>query len=855
MDRFIAIEDFAGDESRLQLSEKEVVTVTTREDDWWYARRERDGHEGWVSPLFLVPVRVVAAAAAACGSAVEQEASAPFQSPSPRSPAVEQATEFAAPPALPQPPQQPPRQASKPTAPLPPPRPPRSIIADPDTSRSRTTAAGSLGDLLAIELRYHAGIALVLDGFLLRVASGTSDFSVRVASHPSVVILTGALKSIVALSADLVDILTAFEAASSSPSPTDSPAFTGFADELSRWGLRLMQSMAYADYSHHQLALIDQLSKSPRSLTSFLKRATDLPADLDLEELLSLPISHLADAYVPALLELYRLVEGPDLPEPSLTPRCQPTRPALEQVELAAARVQRAAEATTDYLETRERQLRVLECQQRFLGTYVDLYTPSRYLVSETVFTATASNNKPRTLAALLLSDALVFAVPIKKSKGLQFKFSVMLKECAVDMSSLGVRLSFAKSDLRISLHETPTPEGLDLGRALRRSYSSGRELEEGGSAVSYLLNGSSQKEEEAWVQHVESQISRAVKDAERQRVAELARARARTRTELSSELPAPSGEEETSAVTGGDSADGGCYEGSTEHALLKQAVNSLRLLDRELLTPLTNLSNNLQPFAHRRDTITTFKSLASNDSSAGAKSKAKKQIAQMQQAILATPSLTLLIKALHDATLKATHLLAALSSTSSASAPTSAAHVAVTEWAPLLESLETAAQHRLHLVEILRSATFAPLIAELSTRMAAPLVTLVAEFDAALTVVPKLRDEMTRAGGTTNGSEREQKPLLAALNGCVNAIRNTLDKQTNEEKIHSVQRRVVQRGGGSLITSLLAFPDDSLLASLNNGRYRHGESGSHPPPFYSTTNTPPIPQHSPPVTPRHHPP
>ena len=54
-----------------------------------------------------------------------------------------------------------------------------------------------------------------------------------------------------------------------------------------------------------------------------------------------------------------------------------------------------------------------------------------------------------------------------------------------------------------------------------------------------------------------------------------------------------------------------------------------------------------------------------------------------MQQAILATPSLALLTKALHDATLKATHLLAAL--------PT----LLVTEWVTLLESLQSAAQHR----------------------------------------------------------------------------------------------------------------------------------------------------------------
>ena len=71
---------------------------------------------------------------------------------------------------------------------------------------------------------------------------------------------------------------------------------------------------------------------------------------------------------------------------------------------------------------------------------------------------------------------------------------------------------------------------------------------------------------------------------------------------------------------------------------------------------------------------------------------------------------------------------------------------------------------------------------------------------------------------------EGERRPLIAALNGCVNAIRATLDKQANEEKIRSVQRMVVQRGlvGGSLAAGLLAFPDESLLASLSNGHYRH---------------------------------
>ena len=397
MDRFIAIEDFVGsdDGSKLPLRERDIVTVTRRDEDWWYARRERDQQEGWVSPLFLVPVRVVAAATTAGGSTVERAAapttaaSAPSHPPRPRSP-VEQATEFAAaaaaaspasPSALPLPPPHPPRQAStKQAAPPPPPRPPRSI---PDSGASRTTAV-CLRDLLTAELRYHRGVALVLDGFLLRVTSGTSDFCVRVASHPSIIILTGALKSIVALSADLVDMLTAFEAAAAATTATataggltpsrssDSDlAFASFASELSHWGLRLMQSTAYADYSQHQLALIDQLSKSPRSLDSFLQKATDLPVDIDLEELLSLPISHLADAYVPALLELYgRGSEGvaqsswADLPAPSLTPRYHPARPALEQIELAAARVQRAADATTDYLATRERQLRVLECQQ-----------------------------------------------------------------------------------------------------------------------------------------------------------------------------------------------------------------------------------------------------------------------------------------------------------------------------------------------------------------------------------------------------------------------------------------------------------------------------------------------------------
>ena len=65
----------------------------------------------------------------------------------------------------------------------------------------------------------------------------------------------------------------------------------------------------------------------------------------------------------------------------------------------------------------------------------------------------------------------------------------------------------------------------------------------------------------------------------------------------------------------------------------------------------------------------------------------------------------------------------------------------------PLLESLQTIAQHRLQLLDTLSSSTFEPFVNELSSHMAEsgadPVATLMSEVDSVLTVVPALRDEV----------------------------------------------------------------------------------------------------------------